>query len=491
MADSKETALTIKIKAVDRATAVIRAVGAKVSSLAKPTVAGFKGIGVAAKGIGSAIGEALSRVGSVIGDVLDKIPLLGAAITGVVGGAVAGLVHLVDKFDDIGKAATRVGVGVDALAGLRYAAEKTGAPVEALDEGLKQFSQNLGQARAGTGRMAKFLGIVSPALLRQLKAAKDNEAAFRLLADAMAKLHDPAKRAALAQKTVGDSALAPLLARGAAGIKTLTDEHDKLTGSLNGAAAASAEAKDAMIDLHAAIDGAEAGIVVGLAPALKVIVNRLSEWFVAHRADITEWAKKIGDELPGAIGKVVDAIKSAVAWLQTAYGKASDLVDKLGGLDKWADFFSSGRKLISFGYKTSPIGLIKNDTSTDTGVRGMFRQFAERQTEAKDGLSPLDAIAQVQAAQARLAIPVPPVLRMPVAPPLTVPQSFRDRPDITPALNGAMGMFAPAAPAAPPSEAKVTVDFLNVPRGTRVKTDPKSTADVDLSVGYQMIPGTL
>jgi hypothetical protein len=34
---------------------------------------------------------------------------------------------------------------------------------------------------------------------------------------------------------------------------------------------------------------------------------------------------------------------------------------------------------------------------------------------------------------------------------------------------------------------KVTVDFANAPKGTRVKTDPTSTADVDLStLGYQM-----
>jgi hypothetical protein len=38
----------------------------------------------------------------------------------------------------------------------------------------------------------------------------------------------------------------------------------------------------------------------------------------------------------------------------------------------------------------------------------------------------------------------------------------------------------------PPARAQVTVDFANAPRGTRVKTDPQSTADVDLSVGYQM-----
>lgn len=37
------------------------------------------------------------------------------------------------------------------------------------------------------------------------------------------------------------------------------------------------------------------------------------------------------------------------------------------------------------------------------------------------------------------------------------------------------------------SEARVKIDLANAPRGTRVTTDPASTAEVDLSVGYQMV----
>lgn len=45
-------------------------------------------------------------------------------------------------------------------------------------------------------------------------------------------------------------------------------------------------------------------------------------------------------------------------------------------------------------------------------------------------------------------------------------------------------LAAPQAP--PPGEAKVTVEFANMPRGARVAQDARNTADVDLSVGYQM-----
>lgn len=73
------------------------------------------------------------------------------------------------------------------------------------------------------------------------------------------------------------------------------------------------------------------------------------------------------------------------------------------------------------------------------------------------------------------------------------PQEF----DTTAARDGVRRMTSPTAEdivaafgAARPerSEAKVTVDFANVPSGTRVRTDPQNTAHVDLSVGYQLAP---
>ena len=58
------------------------------------------------------------------------------------------------------------------------------------------------------------------------------------------------------------------------------------------------------------------------------------------------------------------------------------------------------------------------------------------------------------------------------------------RPSLLPPPQSFPRLFAPTP--APPAEARVTVDFANAPRGTRVSQDSGSTADVDLSVGYQM-----
>jgi phage-related minor tail protein len=317
----KKTELSIILTTVDKATAPIRALNARLQAMTKP-LRGFKealGNLRETSGIDDVIGG-FKGVGSALAGVLSKLALIG----GVVAGAVAGMMSLIDQFDAIGDLSDKVGIGVDAIAQLRYAAARSGVPVEQLDAGLANLSKNLGLVRANSGPMTKFLGTVSPALLKQVKAAKSNEEAFGLLADAMAKLTDPAKRAAFAQKTLGDASLAPLLARGSAGIKELRDHYAELAGPQADAVAAAGEFGDSMDELHATTDGIKAALVSGLAPALKVIVDRLREWFGAHRADVKEWAAAVGKKLPGAVGAFVKAVKSA---LKDVLG----FVDAIGG----------------------------------------------------------------------------------------------------------------------------------------------------------------
>jgi hypothetical protein len=326
---------------------------------------------------------------------------------------------------------------------------------------------SLGQARAGTGRMLAFLKQVSPALAKQLVAAKSNEEAFDLLAAAMTKLKDPAKRAALAQKTVGDAALAPLFARGAEGIKQLRARYSELAGSQEDAAKKAGIVDDSMKDLHASMDGVKAAIVSGLAPGIKIIVDRLRDWFVAHRGDIAEFAKTVGDHLPAAFEAVANAIKKVVRLLEKAYEVAKKVIDAVDYLN--------------------PVGGLG---ATAAGGE----RFAEQL-----GLGPKSrAIRAMPSALDNLSTKLygNPFVGPPPEIPVGPVQPRFDRPDVSgkaaQALAGsrtdsrAISAALANAGAGTPSGAKITVDFANAPRGTRVRTDPSSTADVDLSVGYQM-----
>lgn len=528
----KETRLSIIVRTVDKATAKIKAINDRLDAATKPArdfrkalsdlreKSGLDGVVSGFKGVGSAITGVLSKIGM---------------IGGVVAGAVVGLKSLIDGFDDLGDLSERVGMGVDSIAQLRWAAEKSGASVEQLDKGLESFSKGLGLARANTGGLHSFLKRVNPELLKQLKAAKGNEQAFNLLSDAMVNLTDPAKRAAAAQAVFGDASLAPLLHKGSKGIKELRDRYAELAGPQEGAAAAAGDFGDSMDELKATTDGVKAALVTGLAPALKIIVERLRDWLTAHRDDIAQWAKDIGERLPGAIQKVVE-------WVGKAWDRVTGFVDAIGGLKNAAiglvglalaplitSVVSLGGSLLTvvlrvgsvagaftgastgvagFGSKVvgllGPIGLAIAGLETlnqltggsigagEGGAMGIAEREIARRKLAKEGRTEFtDAVFRARDLGAHRS---------------SVQSEARDvlqglpgaRGDVTAqardALSGARSSqaesFADAMAARPSSsEANITIDIKGAPTGTRATIGPQSTAAVDLSVGYQMLPG--
>lgn len=537
MAADKEARLSIVIRTVDKATARINAIAAKLGALTKP----FRDFGDALtelrekSGIDDVIGG-FKGVGSAIGDILGKLLVVGGAIAA----ATAGMLSLVDHFDELGDKAEAIGVGVDFLAQMRYAAERSGASVESLDSGLQSFAKSLGQARAGTGRMAAFLAKVSPALLSQLKAAKGNEEAFNLLAGAMGKLEDPAKKAALAQATLGDTALAPLFAKGPKGIQELRDRYLELAGSQEAAAGEAGKTDDAMKDLKASTDGVKAALVEGLAPALTVIITRMREWFTAHREDVKTWAIALGKRIPAAFSALVRAVSAVVDTIRPFVDSTTKLkiiAVALAGVivgPLISSIYALGVALL-----TTPVGwIVAGIAAIAAGayllidnwdaVSGFFSDlwetvtggFTWAKTIIKLAIAPIlgfpamiiaawDAIGGFfeglwggivgvfESAWGIIKEIVDKVVGAVEA--VTDAVGFLGESvnplDMIKAAGGDVGPQSNAAIAAfrggIESTAKVTVDFANAPRGTRVRTDPQSTADIDLSVGYQLLPGGL
>lgn len=530
---AKETKLSIVLSTVDKSTAKLQAINARLDAITKPTRDFKKALSDLGEKSGlNAVAAGFKDVGHALGGVLAKMGILG----GIAGAAAGGLYALTQKFDDLGDAADRVGVSVDFLAQLRYAALQAGAPVGALDQGLKTFSENVGRLKANTGRLATFLGKVSPALEHQVKAAKTNEQAFDLLARAMAKLHDPAKRSALAMAAFGDSSLAPLLSQGAKGIAKLRKEYFGLAGSQQDAADKGGAVDASMHKLHAALDGVEAALVSGMGPAITQIIGLMTKWFSGHRAAIAAWADKIGKKLPGALEKLAN-------WLEKAFDKVESFVDAIGGIGnaaKLAAAVVAGPLILS---------VVKLGTSLLTaisragqlgkalaGIPGGAAGGAAGAAEGAEGAAvavgagasavPLVGLTLLAAhsiesdkkAQARLHKTLNMVTRraaqyqyggtidissLPTPVESAGPSTVTQRDDVSTQARAAVGAAAGGALGGRQghdglvdalvtalsrvkSLAKVSVDFANVPRGARVKTDPQSTADVDMTAGYQM-----
>lgn len=504
MAD-RQFPLSIILRTVDNATAGIQAVNKRLAVLTKPmndlkAAAGDLRGHLGTLGL-DAVKGGFAGVGSAVKDLLGKFLVVGGAAAGVV----VAFSSMVASFDDMGDMADRLGTTVDFLASMRYAAEKSGASVEDLDGGLQSFSENLGKARTGTGKMAKFLGAISPVLYAQVRASKTTEGAFMLLADAMVKIEDPAKRATFAAQTLGNASLVPLLRRGSKGIGELQVDFINLAGSQKGAAEAAGAVDDSMNDLKAATQGIKAALVQGLAPALGIVVEKLKDWLVGHREDIKQWAEDIGKKLPKAIDDVIAAVKKAV-------GFVTGFVDGIGGLKAVAVICAAvlvGPLLSAFvtlgvAMLATPFGAVlvslaaisalvisvtgeiqKMSDAMDTSHEKMLEdaftlpegEFAKRHPETFKDTTAFDNISALlgnaPGPTAMFDLPRQPSMVMAPASDL---RSFDDH-----AARVIGGASTPAA------ETRITVDFMNAPKGTRVATDPQSTATVDLSVGYQML----
>lgn len=534
MAADKQIALSIVLRAVDRATAVVRKVSESIKRLPSASLKfmseGIKGLFGEDGGLAN-IGEKLRGFGGALHGVFSSIKdnILGAGIG--IGVLVHQLFAMVGHFDDIGDKADKLGVTADFLTSMRFAAQKSGSDVEALDQGLTTFTENMGQARAGTGRMVKFLNTVSPSLLTALKATKSNEAAFRLLADAMEKLPDRTRQLALAQKTVGNSDLAPLLARGSKGLLAMQGAFIGLAGSQEDAVDGASKVDDSMKDLEAAAHGIKAALITGLSPALQQIVDEMSAWFAENRERIAEWALAFGKRLPDIIHKFADTVLSTV-------DKITAFVDSIGGLKTVALAVAAVilvpliQSVVALGVAlyANPIVLILAAIAaaalliikywdpikaffiglwdaiyakfgkTIEAIKKLVMQFStigvitKHWDEIKDYFSAWwDVVSFIfEAGWAQVEVVVNAIT--------TALEFVNEHLDKFAVLGGPLAMFAVGAfsddklsgaanaspAAAQQPNARMTVDFKNAPKGMHVQTDPDSSIEVDHSVGYQL-----
>jgi uncharacterized protein (TIGR02217 family) len=159
------------------------------------------------------------------------IRTLGGALAGVA--TVGGLTALVDRSisaaDAIGKTADKIGVGVEALQELRFAAKASGVEQQTLDMALQRFTRRAAEAAQGTGEAKEALAQMGIALRDQSGNLRRSENLLADVADAFARIEDPAERMRLAFKLFDSEgvALVNLLRGGSDALEETGSGHEK------------------------------------------------------------------------------------------------------------------------------------------------------------------------------------------------------------------------------------------------------------------------
>ena len=225
--------------------------------------------------------------------------------------------------DDI---AQRTGASAESLSQLRYAAEQSGANLEAVEKGMRKLGDVTTQAAGGSKSAAAALASVG--LSAEQLLAMPVEDRFLAVAQGISQIQDPAAQASVAMDLLGKSGadLVPMMADGAGGIRALMAEADKLGMTISGEQAKAAAAfDDKWQGLVATLRNASNIIAVAVLPYLSQMIDMVMATWPA----IQTLAKLVGETLVASFGQAYDAIG---ALLQPFAGLGSAVSDTLSSI---------------------------------------------------------------------------------------------------------------------------------------------------------------
>jgi phage-related minor tail protein len=499
-----EYPLSLIIKAVDKATAPLRQINARLQKFTAPVRklnSSFRALADEA-GLPRLV-KGFSGVGRAIGNVGSEALALGTKISAMAAGAAFALYGIVksavDAGDKLGEMAARVGLSVDAYAQLEHAAGQADVETEAFAGAMDQFNKRLGEAKAGTGSLLTFLEKVSPALARQVKGANSTEEALALMADAFEKVKDPAKRAALSNAAFGRSGLqmGQFLGQGNKAIGEQRKRFAELAGSQEAFARGAGELDNAMRETRTAFRGLGAAASGELFPALTELARAITGILAGNRGRLAAWAREAGAAISewvkgGGLDRVIDAMKRWAAII----GRVFDAVGGLKGVLAILGVYLASSFIASVGAAVASLWTLGAAAIPMVIQAGALLLPVLGQILASFiALNLANPIVWIVAGVAALGAAA--YLIWKHWEPIkiffeelwgTIKGIF----GVSGGVTGGGGRVLGAAGAAPApltargAEGHVKVDFENLPRGARVTADPKSTAPLDLSMGYSM-----
>jgi hypothetical protein len=156
---------------------------------------------------------------------------MSAAAVGATAVAYAGLTRAaVQAADNLAKTADKIGVSVEGLQELRFAADRAGVDVRKFDMGLQRFARRLGEAQQGTGILQKELQSLGIQLRNNDGSLRSTEAVLGDYADAIKEAQTPQEQLRLAFKAFDSegAALVNMLRDGSAGLDDMRQKAESL-----------------------------------------------------------------------------------------------------------------------------------------------------------------------------------------------------------------------------------------------------------------------
>jgi hypothetical protein len=261
---------------------------------------------------------------------------VGAGVAGISVAFLAAGRSALKAADDIGDMANSLGITTDQLQELRYSAMLGGVGVEGLDSALNKLNQNRGQAQDGIGSLVDFLKDYDRQLLLNIQNSKDAGEAFTLVADAIEKETDAAKRRQLATAAFGKGEInmINLLSQGADAFKRQADEAHKLGLVVDeDLIRKSGEANDKLDILSQTIKIKAVSAMVELAPQIDAVATVL----IKATEKAFEFLGAIMSIRTGALQEQLKAVTGEIENLNNKLASVdSGRSSGMGSMEQWA-----------------------------------------------------------------------------------------------------------------------------------------------------------
>lgn len=242
----------------------------------------------------------------------------------------------IDAMDEMSKLSQSVGVSVEALSSLAYAADLSGVNTEQLAANLGRLTKGMADAAIGTGEAKKAFDT----LKLDVNTLGSADEALLQLADKFANMEDGANKTALALQLFGRSGMSmiPFLNMGRTGVAELQAEADRLGITLNTQTAQAAERfNDNLTRLGAIATGLANQFASAMLPALESLTAQMFNAYVEidetndaasnlTKNKVPEWARGAGLAFGVLADSVIFALKSISA-LDNAFSAVGDNID--------------------------------------------------------------------------------------------------------------------------------------------------------------------
>lgn len=264
----------------------------------------------------ASVRNGLGRIGRSVANVRTALIGLGATVA---------LKQFATQIDNLAKASGRLGLTVNQIQSLQFAASQTGASAAELEKGLTRFSRNISEASTGIGtgvRAFEALGITLTDVDGNLKPTNEllNE-----VSDRLSFIKDPADKVRIAFDLFGRSGvnLVNTLQAGSGELNKLRDEFNSVTLQLTSQDAKAVEEANDLFD-------------------------KLGRTFVSFGQKITTFilpplarlAKFLTVLVVTGFANAIEAARDFLNFFVTGYNKIANLV----GLDP-AEKFGFGKEL--------------------------------------------------------------------------------------------------------------------------------------------------